>query len=69
MIGTAPRLWHYVVYVEDLEGEVQLAAVADTLLPSEQHVLVLAVVDRRIKVRALWYVFAGSYEAVVVETT
>ena len=52
MVGAAARAGHAVVDLEQLEREVALAAVAEALLLAEQDVLVLAVGNGRINVRA-----------------
>ena len=64
MVTAAPSPWHNMVYLEYLEWEVHLAAVADALLLSKEHVLVLPVVLRRVNVRAARDICARGDEAV-----
>ena len=65
MVRAAPRLRDEVIDLEDSERELRPAAVAQPLLLAEENVLVLAVGNRRLDVRAAQDVGAGGDVAVV----
>ena len=67
MVGAAATAGDYVVNLEYPEGEFGPAAVAAALLSSEQNVLVLAVVDGGVNVRAAGDVGSGGYKLGVEE--
>ena len=69
MVSAAPRLRDDVIDLEDSERELRPAAVADALLLAEQDVLVLAVGNGRLDVRAARDVCAGGDVAVVEQAT
>ena len=65
MVSAAPRLRDDVIDLEDSERELRPAAVAEALLLAEQDVLVLAVGNEGVYVRAPGNVRAGGDVAVV----
>ena len=65
MVSAAPRLRDDVIDLEDSERELRPAAVAQPLLLAEEDVLVLAVGNGRLDVRAVRDVGAGGDVAVV----
>ncbi len=69
MVGAAPRLRDYVVNLEDSEGELRPAVVADAFLLAEQDVLVLAVGNRGVNVRVSGYFVAGGDVAMVEQAS
>ena len=60
MVGAAARAGNSVVDLEQLEWEIALAAVAQPFLLAEQDVLVLAVGNGRVNIRAAGDVRAAS---------
>ena len=68
MVSAAPRLRDDVIDLEDSEQELRPAAVAEALLLAEEDVLVLAVGNGRLDVRAARDVGAGGDVAVMKQT-